>query len=133
VKCRYNAQPQHHSELLETLKPYQVVPVCPEQLGGLATPRPPAQIFNGSGTDVLEGRARIKTVNDRIDVTPAFIDGAYQTAHLCRLFHVKAAILQQRSPSCGADFIYNGENVVPGAGVTAALLRQMGIPLFAIN
>ena len=133
LNCRYNAQPQDHPELLKKLEHYHVLPICPEQLGGLPTPRPPAQIVNGSGIDVQEGRASIKTVNAGIDITKAFIRGAAETARICELFHVKAAILQQRSPSCGAGVIYRGDNLISGDGVTAALLRQMGILLFAID
>lgn len=95
------------------------VPVCPEQLGGLPTPRPAADIVGGSGVDVLAGRARV--VN-RIqeDVTDQFLLGAERVLAIARARQVKAVFLKSRSPSCG---------VTPLPGVTAALLQAHGFPV----
>lgn len=109
------------------------LPVCPEQLGGLTTPRPPVEIIDGSGEDVLQQKTRI--VNDLgKDVTSQFIKGAEQCLYLTAIFPVRAAILKERSPSCGANKIYDGSfsHVTrKGRGVTAAILSAKGIPVYS--
>jgi uncharacterized protein YbbK (DUF523 family) len=93
--------------------------VCPEQLGGLPTPRPPAERLGGR---VLS--------NDGTDVTNAFVRGAEQTLLLARTLGCQTAILKARSPSCGHGRIYDGAfsgTLIPGSGVTAELLTNNGI------
>jgi uncharacterized protein YbbK (DUF523 family) len=92
------------------------IPVCPEQLGGLPTPRTAADIVGGDGLDVLAGKARVVTRNDH-DVTESFILGAKQVLTIARQNSVQSVILRARSPSCG---------VSPIIGVTAALLKEEG-------
>ncbi len=100
------------------------LPFCPEQLGGLATPRAPVEIIDGS-----------KAINSRgEEVTSQFIKGAEQSLYLTEIFPVKAAILKERSPSCGAHKIYDGSFshvTKEGKGVTAAILGANGIPLYS--
>ncbi len=99
------------------------IPVCPEQLGGLPTPRAPAEILGGDGLAVLEGRARVVNQLGE-DVTPAFIRGAEEVLRLAKLYQVQGVWLKARSPSCG---------VTPKLGVCAALLRLHGFPLFEVD
>lgn len=123
--------------LLPLLQPYLesgcLLPFCPECAGGLPTPRPPAEIQGGSGQDVLSNKARV--INDRgADVTAQFIAGAQACLKICQKQHITAAILKERSPSCGTTAIYDGSFSglrIPGQGVTAALLQQAGIPLYS--
>lgn len=97
----------------------RALPVCPEQLGGLPTPRRPARLVGGGGEAVLDGVARV--VDDEgTDVTEAFLRGAREAAALARLCGSGGAILKRGSPSC-----HPGE----GAGVTAALLAREGLVL----
>lgn len=106
-----------------------VVPVCPEMAGGLETPRPPAEIVGGDGNDVLDGRARVLTIAGK-DVTAAYLDGAEYALEVAQRCGVTAAILKQRSPSCGSDYIYDGTytgQLRAGPGVTTALLRRHGV------
>lgn len=108
------------------------LPVCPEQLGGLPTPRQPAEIVGGSGRDVLAGRAKV-VGQDGADLTPAFLRGAQQTLVLVRAVPVTAAVLKARSPSCGVGRIYDGTFTRiqrEGSGVAAAALSELGIPLY---
>jgi uncharacterized protein YbbK (DUF523 family) len=108
------------------------LPVCPEQLGGLPTPRQPAEITGGSGHDVLAGRAKVLG-KAGADLTPAFLRGAQQTLALVRAIPVAAAILKARSPSCGVGTIYDGSftrTIRDGDGVAAAALAELGIPLY---
>ncbi len=107
----------------------RAMPICPEQLGGLPTPRPPAEIVGGDGSAVLEGRAKVLTADGR-DVTDRFIAGASEAAELAALFGATAAILKSRSPSCGCGAVYDGSfsgRLVKGDGVLAALLAAKGI------
>jgi len=109
------------------------LPVCPEQLGGLATPRPPVEISNRTGADVLSGKAQAKNKLGQ-DVTGQFVRGAEQVLYIARIMPVTAAILKERSPSCGSHQIYDGSfNHVAkeGMGVTAALLSQNNIPVYS--
>ena len=122
VPCRYDGTGTADARVLALAKKRHIVPVCPEQLGGLPTPRPSAE---RNGTRVL-------TRDDR-DVTAPFQRGAEETLRLSRLFSCRIAILKANSPSCGAGWIYDGSfsrTKIPGDGVMAALLRAHGIRLY---
>ncbi len=110
----------------------KIIPVCPEQLGGLPTPREPAEIQGGRGEDVLSGKAFVMNSQGE-NVTSSFLKGARETLYLALLYEVKGAYLKNGSPSCGCYSIYDGSfNGVkrPGSGVTAALLRAYGITVY---
>ena len=92
------------------------IPVCPEQLGGLSTPRVAADLVGGDGHDVLVGNARVITKNG-VDVTRNFILGAKQVLKIARQNDIAKIFLKARSPSCG---------LTPEIGVTAALLKSAG-------
>lgn len=103
--------------------------VCPEVDGGLATPRPAAEIVGGDGHDVLDGLARVLTI-DGEDVTDAFVRGADIAVRAAVEAGAKRAVLKARSPSCGCGRTYDGtfSGVLrTGDGVTAAALRRSGI------
>lgn len=128
VNCRYDGGNGRQESLIGLIEKYNFIPVCPEQLGGLETPREPAeQIVKFVTGDHDEIR-----VVDRSgkDVTDSFIKGAEETLKLARLYDCKRAILKERSPSCGHGCIYDGTfsgTKVPGDGVTARLLEENGI------
>ncbi len=105
----------------------QVVPVCPEELGGLGTPRPAAELRGGDGAAVLQGHAEVRVVADNTDVTAAFLQGARVAADQAP--DAVAAILKARSPSCGVGATHVDSEVAAGDGVFAALLRARGIPV----
>ena len=92
------------------------IPVCPEQLGGLSTPRTAADLVGGDGYEVLAGRARVFTRNG-LDVTGNFIQGARQVLAIARQQDITRVFLKAGSPSCG---------LFPNIGVTAALLQAEG-------
>lgn len=132
--CRYDGGACYHEKVAALCRRPGVacLPICPEILGGLPTPRPAAEISGGHGGDVWSGRARVRTARGE-DVTPAFISGARRTFNLVRQAGVRAAILKERSPSCGKHYVYDGTFrglLTPGPGVTAALLARQGLPLF---
>ena len=110
----------------------RLIPVCPETLGGLPTPRPPAESVGGDGHQVLAGSARIITY-DGDDVTQAFVCGAEKTLAAALAGNAMGALLAARSPSCGTGQIYDGSfsrRLTSGDGVTVALLLQNGIRCF---
>ncbi|MEM0095346.1 MAG: DUF523 domain-containing protein [Candidatus Bathyarchaeia archaeon] len=119
IKCRYDGKDCRNEKVVELLKIELLIPVCPEQLGGLPTPREPAEIFGG----------KVLTKSGR-NVTENFIRGARETLKIVKLLGVKEAVLKQGSPSCGCGRIYNGTfsgKTVEGDGITAALLKKHGI------
>lgn len=116
---RYDNQIIVNDSCIQQIKSTTWIPVCPEQLGGLPTPRPPADIIGGRGIDVLNGTAKVLCRNDGTDVTSAFIKGAYQVLEIAKRQQVSRVLLKARSPSCG----------VAQQGVTAALLEKHGITL----
>ena len=123
VPCRYDGMGKADERIVALAKSHHLIPVCPEQLGGLPTPRPSAE---RSGTRVL-------TRDDR-DVTAPFQRGAEETLRLARLFSCRIAILKANSPSCGSGQIYDGcfcGRLVPGDGMTAALLKQDGLTVLS--
>ncbi len=138
VHCRYDGEavvPEKAEsclagELLGELCEEGVVPICPEQWGGLPTPRSPALIVGpddvpgGDGRDVLAGRARVINT-DGDDVTENYLRGARDVLELAKRLGVRKAYLKSKSPSCGVGGLSDGgDGVRPGDGVTAALLMQ---------
>ena len=118
VCCRYDGQSKANEAILRLADKHELIPVCPEQLGGLPTPRPPSEIRQGR---VINRMGQ--------DVTAQYQKGAEEALRLCRLLHCAAAILKARSPSCGCGQVYDGSfsgALVPGDGVTARLLRENG-------
>ena len=113
---RYDGRAKANETCLRQLQDAVWIPVCPEQLGGLSTPREAADIIDGNGEDVLSGRARVITTSGT-DVSRAFIHGASQVLAIARSQPIDTVFLKARSPSCGST------------GVTAALLRQHGFRL----
>lgn len=130
-KCRYDgkANPDDRAILL---KEQGALLICPECLGGLSTPREPAEIIGGDGSDVLDGKARVVTCSGK-DVTEAFLAGAAHALTLCREQGITQAYLKARSPSCGCGIIYDGSfsgTRIKGDGVTAALFKRSGIRVY---
>jgi len=111
----------------------RVAPICPEVAGGLPVPRPPAEIQGGDGADVLDGRARVVTVEGQ-DVTAQYLAGAQAALWVARRLGLDRAVLKARSPSCGVGQIYDGafsQQLRPGDGVTAALLKREGVAVYS--
>lgn len=126
--CRYDGKCKPDPELCALAASGRVIAVCPEQLGGLPTPRVSAEL-TGSGELVLEGKARAVTRDGR-DVTDAFLAGACSALRTAEEAGAKRAVLKAKSPSCGMGLIYDGSfsgRLVRGNGVTAALFIKNGI------
>lgn len=120
--CKYNGGNNRNDELIGLLKDHNIISVCPEVLGGLSAPRPPAEIINGRVMD--------KNGND---LTEAFRKGAKEVVDAAIKYDCAAAVMKSRSPSCGKDVIYDGSfsgKLINGDGVTAQALSDAGIPVF---
>ncbi len=128
LDCRYDGTSAKDERVLEALRGEPLVPVCPEQLGGLPTPRPRAEIEGGDGHDVLAQRARVLDETGR-DVTIQFLKGATETLKLVRLLNIKEAYLKAKSPSCGLGEIWRNGSLIPGDGVCTALLAKNGVKI----
>ena len=119
VNCKYNGKNNLNPDILKLVEEGRAILVCPEQLGGLATPRNPSEIVNNK-----------VIMNDGTDVTNQYMKGANETLRLAKLYKINKAILKAKSPSCGNKKIYDGTftgNLIDGYGVTAKLLHQNGI------
>ena len=119
VKCRYDGKDNANHKVIKMVKKGIAIPICPEQLGGLQTPRIPAEICEDI---VLNKKGE--------NVTSQFKKGAKETLHIAELANCHKAILKQNSPSCGYGKIYDGSHtgrIIDGMGLTAKLLSQKGI------
>ena len=122
VRCRYDGASKPHPLVEELAKRHTLIPVCPEQLGGLSTPRPPAE---------RQGDRVVATTG--ADVTEQYRRGAEEALRLCRIFGCEAAVLKERSPSCGYGAVYDGTftgTLTAGNGVAAELLTAHGISVY---
>jgi len=126
INCKYSGENNKIKGLEELLKKEILIPVCPEQLGGLETPRKPSEIITKNS---------IKYVVDKNgnDVTSQFLKGAEETLKIVNMYNIKEAILKSNSPSCGCGSIYDGTfsgKIVKGDGITSALLKSKNIKIF---
>lgn len=134
-KCRYDGGAKPNRDVVGLAAEGLALPLCAELMGGLPIPRSPAEIVGGDGEDVLDGHARVIT-RDGEDVTDAFVRGANAAASLAEQMGCPAAMLQERSPSCGLRTIYDGTHtgkLKQGCGVLAAALRRRGIAVVAMG
>lgn len=117
--CKYSGGDNYSPAVAALAERFELIPICPEQLGGLPTPRVPAE------------RVGDRVVNrEGEDVTEAFRRGAEKALEIALAHGVRRAVLQERSPSCGCETVYDGTfsgMLIPGQGVAAQLLRKNGI------
>lgn len=123
VNCRYDGKNGRRDEVLRLLREYELIPVCPEQMGGMETPREPSECRRDDGRDQVMNRKGQ-------DVTEYFEKGGEEALKIAKLYGCRYAILKERSPSCGSGIIYDGTfsgAKTAGDGVTARLLKAHGI------
>jgi len=121
INCRWDGKNKLNKKLLKLFKQGKLIPVCPEQLGGLTTPRIP-----------VEGGWKKLITKDGKDITKNFIKGAKETLKIAKQLGIKEAILKSKSPSCGFGEIYDGTfsgKTKKGNGVTADMLHKAGIKI----
>jgi uncharacterized protein YbbK (DUF523 family) len=132
INTRYDGKSSLNEKVAKLLREGKAVLVCPEQLGGMSTPRPPHEIVGGDGAAVLDSEAKVMSA-DGSSGTDAFIKGAYETLKIAREVNAEYAILKAKSPSCGFGKIYDGSfsgTKISGNGVTAELLKRNGIKVY---
>ncbi|MCX6748631.1 MAG: DUF523 domain-containing protein [Candidatus Pacearchaeota archaeon] len=121
VKCMWDGEAKPCEKVIELVKQGKAIPVCPEQFGGLPSPRIPAE---------QKGERVIR--KEGVDVTIQFEKGAEETLKIAQLINCKEAILKSKSPSCGSGKIYDGSfsgKLIDGDGITAKLLKKAGIKI----
>lgn len=126
--CKYNGKNNENKKVIEFLKGKEFIKICPEELGGLATPRNPSEI-KACTKNVLVRKDKIIS-NKGEDLTSEFLKGAYETLDIAKKSGATKAILKAKSPSCGCGLIYDGTfsgNLIHGNGVTAQLFLNNGI------
>ncbi|MPQ44936.1 DUF523 domain-containing protein [Clostridium tarantellae] len=128
VNCKYEGGNNLNNKALNLLKEGKAIVVCPEQLGGLSTPRIPSEIVGGNAKDVLNRKAKVLS-KAREDVSENFIKGAEETLKLAKEIKAEYVILKAKSPSCGKGIVYAGKfnrETKEGNGITCELLIQNG-------
>ncbi len=120
--CRYDGGSCRDGRVLALKDEWDMIPVCPEQLGGLCTPRAPSERV-GDGVLMVDGT----------DVTKQYMQGALTVLYIAETLGADTALLKAKSPSCGKGLIYDGTftgNKIPGNGVAAQLLLDHGISVY---
>lgn len=132
LPTRYDLEILYCPHLVELVKKGIAIPICPEQLGGLPTPRPPSTIEYGDGKDVVNAKSRVIS-SEGVDVTENFLKGAYAVLDIAKLVSAEEAILKEGSPSCGTNYTNRGFEKIKGMGVLAYLLSLNGINLRGVE
>ncbi|MBE6047175.1 MAG: DUF523 domain-containing protein [Clostridium sp.] len=126
VNCKYNGKNNLNKDCLRLLQNNEAILICPEQLGGLTTPREPSEIQKNA-IDLKDEKVVTK---DGVDVTENFVKGAEEVLAIAKKSKINTAILKEGSPSCGCNFIYDGSfsgKKIKGEGITSKLLKSAGI------
>lgn len=132
VNCKYSGKNNLNERCLNLFRKGKAVLVCPEQLGGLTTPRNPVEL-DSAVNEVVEGDGRALD-NQEQDVTKQFLDGAYETLKIAKELGATKAILKEGSPSCGVNYVYDGTftgNKIEGKGIATYVLEKEGISVFS--
>jgi len=131
--CRYDGRHNRDDVLARRLAEAgeTAVPFCPEEEGGLGTPRPAAWLETQAG-EVLDGRGRVRT-EAGADVTAEFLRGAEKALARCRADGIRRAYLKERSPSCGVRYTHVAGALVEGLGLTAELLERNGVRAIGVE
>ena len=132
LPTRYDGKSKQSQKVLDYLKSnnFLPVPVCPEQLAGMSTPRDKTFFKTGDGHDVLSGSGLVIS-QDGQEMNEIFCRGARVVLQIAQLSNCQKAMFKERSPSCGVHQIYQGENKVKGTGVTTALLLREGFQVIS--
>ena len=128
--CRYDGKSVPVQRVVDLGEGNDLIPICPECLGGLDTPRPRAEIV--CGAQDASAQKVVRTQQGR-DVSNAYLLGAHKALDIYRAEGCTCAILKSRSPSCGIREVHDGrfgEGMVVGQGVTAALFQEVGITVY---
>lgn len=134
VNTRYDGTNALHKEIIKKYSHKILIPICPEQLGGLPTPRPKAEVIPPIPSLKKKGNVAVRVIdiNGR-DATKEFINGANEVLKIAKLLGASKAVLKEKSPSCGVNRIYRDARLVEGTGITARLLKDNGIDIEGVG
>ncbi len=125
INCKYNGKSNYNEDIIKLKEIYELIPICPEVLGGLPTPRIPSEII------------KEKVINQEgLDVTINYNDGALKALKILKDNNISIAILKSKSPSCGKGEIYDGtfsHTLVNGDGITSRLFIENNIKIYNEN
>lgn len=116
LACRYDGKSKPCEDVIKLTEKYNLIPFCPEVMGGLATPRHPSEIVGDRVINLIDE-----------DVTAQYKKGAEEALKIAKMYNCKYAILKEKSPSCGSGIIHNGKfdgGYIDGDGITARLLKE---------
>lgn len=125
--CKYNGKNNKNEQCVNLFKSGKATLICPEQLGGMTTPRLPSEILKNEENKLVINK-------NGENVTDFFERGAKEALNIAKLVNSKVAILKDGSPSCGSEFVYDGNfsgNKIKGQGITAELFIKNGIKVFS--
>jgi len=123
--CKYNGGNNYNKKLVNVVEDHEVIAMCPEVLGGLVIPRPPAEIVNG-----------LVRQKNGISVDNEFKKGAQKALNIIKKNKIGLVILQSRSPSCGVNNVYDGSftgKLIEGKGVFARILEENNIEVIDVE
>lgn len=132
MRTRYDGKDNMDERVKALVKEGKAIPVCPEQLAGLTTPRSPVEFRGGAGGSLLDGEALV-VGEDGMDYSSALVKGAGEVMRIANLYGVREAVLKDGSPSCGVTYIYSEGKKVEGRGVAAELLARNGISVMTVD
>jgi len=132
LPTRYDGKTKLSQRVIDYLQREDLlpIPICPEQLAGMSTPREKTFFHSGNGQDVLAGSGKVVSASGQ-PMNEVFCRGAKLALKIARLSDCHHALLKERSPSCGVHQIYLGEECVTGTGVTTALLINEGLEVIS--
>ncbi|SFE26876.1 DUF523 domain-containing protein [Peptostreptococcus sp. D1] len=132
--CKYNGDNNYNEDVIKFLENKDYIVICPEEMGKMNTPRPPSEIqFSKTADEVFRNEAKVLNI-EGVDVTKYFVDGANMALEIARRNDCKLAILKDGSPSCGSNYVYNGNfegKRINGKGVCAQLFEKNGIKVIS--
>lgn len=127
INCKYNGKNNYNKKIFDLVRDGKAIPICPEQLGGLSTPRVPCEIRYVNGKRYVINK-------DGIDVTEMFNKGAEEVLDFVKKMNIKKAILKSKSPSCGFGKIYDGtftNKLIDGNGILTQMLLDSGVEVIS--
>lgn len=133
MNTRYDGTNCGHPEIIELVASGKAIPLCPEQLGGLPTPRPVISFVGGDGNEFIKQQPVRAVGADGNDYSENLLKGAEEVLRIVEIFNVSRAILKEGSPSCGVFKAWIDNGRVEGCGVTTAVLKKNGIIVEALE
>ena len=133
VNCKYSGGNNKNEKCMKLLREGRAILVCPEQMGGMNTPRNPVEIV-GTAKEIIEEKKGKLVDCEGNNNTESFIKGAYEVLNIVRETGINRAILKEGSPSCGCNLVYDGTfsgKRVAGKGITAYILEKEGVNVFS--